>query len=281
MNKTAGILVIHGIGAQAPAFAEEMIEEINERVADKGKNPDRLAWETVFWADVLEARQTAYLRAAKRRGPLDYMELRRFVVNFLGDASAYQRIGPSSAADAISSATSGTYVEIHNRVRAALRRLYEVQLNSESKPLLVLAHSLGGHIISNYIWDIQSLRKRGQADGLSAFERLETLTGFITFGSNIPLFTFAYETVIPIAFPDPQLPAELKDKAKWLNFYDPDDILAYPLKPINEAYDQVVTADVAINVGGLFASWNPLSHIAYWTDNDFTKPVSEFIAGFA
>ena len=72
----------------------------------------------------------------------------------------------------------------------------------------------------------------------------------------------------------------LKNKAKWLNYYDPDDILGYPLKSINEPYDNTVSEDIPINVGGLFSSWNPLSHIEYWTDDDFTKPVSKFIKTF-
>ena len=84
----------------------------------------------------------------------------------------------------------------------------------------------------------------------------------------------------PIKFPAPGLPSGLKKKARWLNFYDPDDILGYPLKPINSDYRKVVTKDIAINAGGFFSSWNPLSHNGYWKDNDFTKPVSNLIASF-
>lgn len=77
------------------------------------------------------------------------------------------------------------------------------------------------------------------------------------------------------------LPDDLKRKAKWLNFYDPDDVLGYPLKPINAAYDNVVTDDITINVGSWFStSWNPLSHSAYWTDNSFTKPVAKYVCSF-
>ena len=102
----------------------------------------------------------------------------------------------------------------------------------------------------------------------------------ITFGCNIPLFTFAYEDVKPIKFPAEQLEDPARSKSQWLNFYDPDDLLGYPLKPINDAYDAVVKSDLPINAGSIFTSWNPLSHGGYWTDNDFTNPVSEFIADF-
>ena len=113
---------------------------------------------------------------------------------------------------------------------------------------------------------------------LSPFKRMERLAGMITFGCNIPLFTFAHHTVVPITFPAAQLSPSVKAKARWFNFYDPDDVLGYPLRPINSAYRNVVNKDIAINVGGLFSSWNPLSHGAYWTDNNFTKPVARFIS---
>ena len=58
----------------------------------------------------------------------------------------------------------------------------------------------------------------------------------------------------------------------------PDDILGYPLRPINDAYRRTVHRDIAINVGGLFASWNPLSHARDWTDGDFVRPVARFLA---
>ncbi len=56
-----------------------------------------------------------------------------------------------------------------------------------------------------------------------------------------------------------------------------DDILGYPLKPINPAYRRVVSRDITINVGGILSSWNPASHTKYWTDNDFTVPAAEFV----
>ena len=142
-----------------------------------------------------------------------------------------------------------------------------------------MAHSLGGNIMSNYIWDMQH-GGGDQPGDLSPFEQLHTLAGMITFGCNIPLFTFAYTDVKPIQFPADQLPDTVRNKARWFNYYDPDDVLGYPLKSINSAYDAVVDEDIAINVGGLLSNWNPISHTKYWTDNDFTKPAAEFIASY-
>ena len=267
MATKLGVVVIHGMGSQNPDFAEDMIEELNDRVKDLGKNPDTISWKPIYWANILAARQTEYLRNAKRLGDLDYIGLRKFMLSAFGDASAYQRVNSGS---------NSTYKKIHRRVARDIKSLYVTGLQSEPKPLIVLAHSLGGHIMSNYIWDMQ----QSGDPGLSAFERMEKLSGIVTFGCNIPFFTFAYDAVKPIEFPPVTLTAALKRKAKWLNFYDPDDVLGYPLKAINTDYRKVVTKDIPINVGGVFSSWNPMAHGSYWTDNSFTKPVAKYIASF-
>ena len=64
-----------------------------------------------------------------------------------------------------------------------------------------------------------------------------------------------------------------------VNYYDKDDILGYPLRPLSQSFKNTVTQDIQINVGGLLSSWNPKSHSEYWTDNDFTKPVAKYLAG--
>jgi len=144
---------------------------------------------------------------------------------------------------------------------------------------VVLAHSLGSVIVSNYVWDEQ--RRNEKARGTTALERMETLAGLVTFGSPIPLFTLALRNVVSIAFPPPTLPAPLAAVAKWLNFYDPDDVLGWPLKPLSPSYDQAVSADHVIDVGNALTSWNPLSHDAYWRDASFIEPAAELIRAVA
>jgi hypothetical protein len=262
-----GVLIIHGMGSQTPAFADPMIKELRERISGLNKDQEKVAFRSVYWADILEGRQLKYLRDAESTGDIDFKGLRRFMLTAFGDASAYRKVD---------SDVNTTYDEIHDRIKVEVKDMYENDLGSKPKPLIVLAHSLGGHIMSNYIWDMQKLKN----PDLSPFERMNYVTGIVTFGCNIPFFTFAYRKIVPIRFPHPRLPAALKAKAKWFNFYDPDDVLGYPLKAICEAYNDVVDDDIAINVGGILASWNPMSHCEYWTDNDLTRPVASFIAGF-
>src|ERR1035437_6667551 len=105
--------------------------------------------------------------------------------------------------------------------------------------------------------------------GDSPMQRLETLAGLITFGCNIPLFlppTPPYECV---RFPRPGLPDHLRAAARWLNVYDPYDILGYALGDLWDDAHGTKIDDVALEVGMPGISMTPLSHTRYWTDGGF------------
>lgn len=261
-----GVLIVHGMGVQEADFADGFIREMRKRVAKLGVADDRIAWRAGWWADLVRDREDKLWRDLSRGHDLDYAKIRRFIISHFGDALAYQRV-PTPGAD--------VYTLLHGRIRAHLAAL-RTQMGGD-RPIVVLAHSLGGTIVSNYTWDEQ----QHPTAGASAVEQMRTLAGIVSFGSNIPLFTLGLPEVVAIGFPGDMLPPAVAAAAKWLNFYDPDDVLGFPLKPLSPSYDAVVHADTEINVGGLLASWNPLSHDQYWTDNDFTAPVSKFIAQIA
>lgn len=269
MSKKLAVLIIHGMGVEEPDFADGLISELQSRLDGHGKNAAEVAFAAAFWGDITQAAQDAYLDRARKANELRFMGLRQFVVGALGDAAAYQRIE-----DPVNS----VYLAIHERIERVIHDLFVTQLGESSVPLIVMAHSLGGHIMSNYIWDLQN--GNVPRKGLSGFEKFWTHAGLVTFGCNIPLFTFAYRKIEPIEFPSSHLPPNLKSLARWHNFYDPDDVLGYPLKPVSASYARVVDADTAVNVGSLLTSWNPASHVEYWTDDDFTKPVATFLATF-
>ncbi len=269
MTGKVAVLVIHGMGSQDRAFAKPTRDKIDRLIAKKGKDPADIAWKPVFWADITERRQKKFVDdiVADKNNNLDFIKLRRFVVSALGDAAAYQSVKGKK---------SSTYSDINNRVRAGIRELYRDDLDQNPCPLIVMAHSLGGHIMSSYIWDMQQKPLASFSD----FENMKHLAGMVTFGCNIPLFSFAYRAsdLEPIKFPGASLSTEDKAKADWLNFYDADDVLGYPLSQLNSKFRFIKDKD--INSGGLFTSWNPLSHNGYWTDKDMTKPVANLIARF-
>ena len=256
-EKAIGVLVIHGMGTQNDTYAEKMTDELKDRL---GNSNNHVAWHAVFWANILSNRQQEYLDTAANNTKIDWIRARSFVVSALSDAASYRQIQSDNLND-----PKTTYGKIHRRVLDGLKELSK-QVRHDGG-LVILAHSLGGHIISNYIWDVQSNKVNPKIDRNSYEGITNSLRLLVTFGCNIPLFTFALDKVVPI---------HLEKGVEWHNYYDRDDVLGYPLQPINQEYEQVCM-DSEINVGGFLSSWNLFSHNKYWTDNDFTKPVAELI----
>jgi hypothetical protein len=272
MSSKMGVLVLHGIGDQDEHFADKMIDELKSRIRKADRNPEDISFRPVYWAPVLQDREKRLWDDLTEYNDLGWIDTRKLVISYLGDAVAYNQRETKDRPNEV-------YRKVHKIFHEELLKLREEDFNNRDLPLILMGHSLGCHIISNYIWDRQhwDVRKGGDPLGKTPLEQMETLTGIISFGCNIPLFTLALSQVVSINFPPDQLPADLKQVARWMNFYDADDVLGYPLKPIYSNHIRLKLADIPINVGNMLTSWNPLSHLGYWTDNDFTKPVAEFL----
>lgn len=253
--------VIHGIGAQQPDFADAFLDAVRNGVAQRGMPAELLEVSPVYWGDLFQGDEDDLWRRMTQAHRLDWGWLRKFVMGVLADAVAYRRPNPGQY---------DHYQAIHERVHEQLADLS--RRAGATAPLVVAAHSLGSVILSDHVWDEQ--RRRGP--GRDALTRCETLAGIITFGSNIPLFTLGLPEVKPISFPPASdaLPDSVRAVARWMNYFDRDDVLGYPLREINEAYAATVTEDVAIEVGGLMETWSPAAHTAYWNDAAFIDKVA-------
>ena len=274
-----GVLVVHGMGRQKAAFSEGLREALLDRL---GADAWRLEWKEVLWAPILEPRETdlwtAMQQATNPAGApirLDQTSIRGFVLHNFGDATAYQRDDDVESAGQL----------IHQRVSNAVEDL-QTALDDPAAPVVVIAHSLGGHIMSNYIWDRQHGK---QLSAVLPHHPIPTLAGMITFGCNIPLFALAFRDAKPINLPGEAVSKEdVRNAVRWLNFLDQDDVLGWPLRPLYlKDYDGLTAAqrltvskleDYEINVGGLLTGWNPASHDAYWEDDDFVEPVAEYFS---
>jgi hypothetical protein len=259
---------IHGIGTQRPDFADAFLRAVRARVEARGVPRDALEVTSIYWGDLFQFDEDDLWRRMTQAHRLDWRWLRKFVMGVLADAVAYRRPNPGQY---------DHYQAIHQRVHERLAELGERV--GATTPLVVAAHSLGSVIFSDHVWDEQ----RGRGPGRDAFTRCDTLAGFITFGSNIPLFTLGLETVTPIAFPPPSdaLPEAVRAVAQWMNYFDRDDVLGYPLREISAAYAAAVTADVSLEVGSVMTSWNPAAHSAYWEDAEFIDRVAAQVATVA
>ena len=64
----------------------------------------------------------------------------------------------------------------------------------------------------------------------------------------------------------------------WINILDDEDIIGYPLKPINAAYKVAVDMDYITEIGGLLSVGSPISHVGYWEDPNVYKPIAKKLA---
>jgi len=274
MPHPLAIVFLHGIGRTEPGYSEPMRRALVRAFAPRTGQPEReasahLVFEEVNWSPVLERPETELWDRVRASGPLRFGRLRDFMVHFGADAIAYQPTpGDRSAYDGI-----------HEVVAQSLVRLAERA--GPRAPLCVVAHSLGTVIASNYLYDL--MKRRGSFMGTRVRERIngtplergETLALLVTMGSPIALWSLRYPR-----FGEPvRMPCLTRHHpgmtGKWINVYDPDDVIGYPLRPLNAKYRAAVTEDRVVDVGSLLTRWTPLSHMGYWGN----RGVADAIAG--
>jgi len=276
MRKAVGVVVVHGMGSfgvakpgsvAAPSYSADLHRRVRLLLGPAAFDAG-VAWREAFYSDLTEGNQAKYRRAIASKVSGGF--LRDFVIDNLGDPASYGA-NPTDANNQV-------YPRVHGRIDEAVKRVERDVV--AGGPLVVLAHSLGGHVVSNHIWDFQH-RNRAWQPRFSALDRVAAL---VTFGCNIPLFTFAYRDadVDAIAFPGTALAPPHRLRRWWLNLFDRDDVLGYPLAERGRGYEALARAgaleDREVSVGGPFTGWNPLSHMAYWDDDDVAAPVAELLA---
>lgn len=299
------MLFVHGVGIREPDFARSAIRELRKEFAKAATDPAAAAdliIESAYWAPAVMDREDHLLRAAfpdrvngwftglnrltnnisngsslsmlpmaisgiVRHVPgiprIHWPTLRWAVSNFVGDIVAYQ-VTPSSRV---------VYDAVHARVDEALHRL---AAQAPDAPLFVVAHSLGSVIAADHFYDLH----KGRRTGGTALERGETFTSFYTLGSPIALWMERFgDFSRPVDIPgkssaDPIIAAA----AEWINFYDADDVLAFPLKGLSADYDKAVDEDRSVSVGAFLIGLSPISHVAYWNDKAVLRPIANSLA---
>lgn len=158
---------------------------------------------------------------------------------------------------ALSDSTAGPAGDIllYQARGAGIRGFIENEVNNCSRPVALLAHSLGGIACV----DLLILRELPQVKIL------------ITCGSQAPLFyeLGALQSLEFTDVPDSQrLPATFP---RWLNFYDPRDFLSYVAAPL---FKNGRVEDVRVDNRLAF----PESHSGYWRNPSVWKRVRAALA---
>ncbi|HEX8454020.1 MAG TPA: hypothetical protein VF647_18180 [Longimicrobium sp.] len=255
-----GVLTIHGMGEQEEDFDSHLRAELDQRFSDEVRSD--VVYESIWFSGLIQGRQDQVWEAMRDR-QIDMHGLRKFFLYYFSDATTY--VGRPDPADAV-------YRKVHHYIRGRLDALRE-KLGGEDGPTVVIAHSLGCQVISDYIWD--AAKGIGIWHGgapATEFQRLGTARYLLTCGCNIPLFVSGLPKIVAIERPNPRF--------RWINFFDRDDVLGWPLKPLSDGFDRsyarTVDEDREINVGGI-KGLTPLSHTEYWKSAAFTSPVAKLI----
>jgi len=267
MNIAVGF--VHGAGKQKNDFYEEMSLSLEERLAAICPGV-KIIPEGIYWADI-----TDHIENKLKEKLVPYhlrwdklIDIRGFVISILGDAIAYQPIHDEDDAKE----KQYVYADIHERFCEKLELLS--QKAGPNAPLCLIAHSLGSIITSNYLYDLQNgilpqrIRDRIK-NSHSPLVKGDTLTHLYTMGSPLAIWTMRYDDFgKPISFPSPKIRELRLPYGEWVNFYDKDDIMAYPIKHLSELYNAVVTADIEVKNPGFLANTPLGAHGGYYQSEE-------------
>ncbi len=270
--KEVGLLMIRGSGQSGFKRQELFISRLNQFLERAGLDPELLAHDTVDWYGPLQEQQELImLRMKKAKIRLRSKLTRQLIITNIGDLINY---GGKPGFPHYG------YEQTHELVHQTILNLKR-QLPDHA-PLLIIATSMGTEIINDYIRDRQTAKKEGKVDplGNSPFERFETLTGIFTLGNNLPIFAASQhvDEIRPIDFPSPHLSPELQRVAVWENYYDKNDAMGYPIKPLNRHFEEnSKLKDIQINTGGVLTFWNTFSHFGYWRSRRLVRTIASYI----
>lgn len=207
--------------------------------------------------------------------------LHYFVTFFLGDVTAYVS-------------------KNDNHIRSTFwQQSKQAMLNGSYS---IIAHSLGSVIAFDFLYnsiecDELFLPNPDKSSANSAIEQslvhsettefqqnqakiVGNFQNFFTFGSTIGLFMMRQGNLWrkEPTFSDIVNPVIQANGAQnlrsWLNFYDREDILAYPLENLFNRNPQNVDRalkDIAVQTGNLVIN----SHINYWQNNDMARKIAQ------
>lgn len=257
--KEVALITLHGMGKLKPSYFSDLEDGLKDLL---GSDWTRISFQNVQYAPVLQEPQNKLWRdmISTPDNDIDATKLRQFFLFGFGDAGSLEY---SAHNDKIK------YLAVQQEIQSALKKAYLDFGQDKTKPVVIVAQSLGCQVISNYLWDAEHKKyifenTRNTDNNELEFLKLKSLRNLITTGCNIPLFISGISDRKCFRKPNPSF--------KWDNYYDPDDVLGWPLRQLGKSFKIVNDHDV--NVGGIFTSWNPFSHGKYWSDKDVVRPVA-------
>ncbi len=139
--KKIGVSIIHGMGNQNRDFADKLIKEIKIMYRDIAEGEYKSAgiyFKPVYWAGVLNDEERKMWNNLNLDS-LDFRDFRKFIVNYLGDAIAYQKMYD------LKKAKIRNDISVYYKVQTIISdSLKDIDSNTEKgSPLVLIGHSLG------------------------------------------------------------------------------------------------------------------------------------------
>ena len=232
---------------------------------DREGQDDALIFREGLWADITQDGEDT-LKDRMFNDPdtdVDWIKARKFFVDYLGDAISYFK---GKASDVYSQ-----YNAIQTRIDGLIQNLSGDTNPNQNTLLTVVSHSLGTVVLSDYLYD--------KRDTLEPKYQL-IFSNFFTMGSPIALYANRFYNHQSPSNPFANFkPQKVQDEnGVWINLFDEDDIVGYPIRPVNSYCKKAVTADLNVSVGSFISGGTPLSHTGYWEDDEVGKIIAEKLA---
>jgi hypothetical protein len=266
------LIFIHGMGETNGV--EESYNQLIEKIGYEYKKDDfgcKFKAIKVNWHDLdesqlskaqLELFETAFPKFAHKR-----LSARKFFTTFLGDIVAY---------------VSEDVQVIRRIVWKQIWEQLEQPLTEENCVYSIISHSLGTVIAFDYLFNLfnknELFLKEDKGQKLPLGKLRDNFRHFFTFGSPIGLFMLRKDYLWNQGEPFEKLLNPIKGQHReWLNMYDVDDFIAYPLKELFEKNSENLNSkliDRKVRTG-----WTTIdSHINYWKNQEVAELIAEVLS---
>lgn len=287
--RAQSVLFVHGIGwgEKGDNFAESLQKNIGQafekaltrlHLRDVNRSDaqykNALHFKAAYWSPITQVPENELIKLLKLDGwwltrafSLGVW-MRRQMVSLLGDVIAYEGQGHD------------IYDKIHDCIKGCVDELCADcdQEDGAAGPgsLTVIGHSLGSVIASDYLYDhMQGAAQPHHMVGVNL-----ALKNMILLGSPMALYALRDN---PFAKRD-QLANSLTSPVQvdpegglWLNFYDPNDPISFPLKPIH-SYAEAGVIDYRVRAGNWLTAWNPACHLGYFRSSEIASIIGRKLA---
>ncbi len=265
------LIFIHGMGEGDSSDEYQQLYDLimkfySQNNANGSQNFDLVPveWQTVTF----EAEKQIFKHAFPNLEPSPNIfqpikSLRYFMTFFIGDIIAYT-----------------AEPENKNGIRKSVWQ--QIEAHCESAPYSILAHSLGSLIAFDYLYKLFEKNtmlypgKKCETDEykLNCFK--DNFRNLFTFGSPIGLFMLRQGKLWLGDKPFTTIKNPVSQGHKWLNFYDNQDVAAYPLETLFMSNPENASAsleDIIVQTGNMVLN----SHTHYWRNKKLAQRIASVL----